>query len=145
MHILGVFPSWCPWSNGGNTRRKSFADFKLVTSCSSGKDVTKNLQETATTKGLFTTQIELAEKNEKFLVAAGSLLHPENNSKFSYWQNLALVATLAENQTQFEKCQVCWDKSKFFQDLSELISSWFQVDFNSDINSDSTLTQQWLN
>ena len=42
-------------------------------------------------------------------LTVGFVLYPEDNQEFHDWKNLAMVAIVVENQTQFEKCKICWN------------------------------------
>ena len=47
----------------------------------------------------------------RFLV--GIVLHPTDHQEFYDWQNLAMVATMAENQTESAQRKVCRNQGNF--------------------------------
>ena len=41
-------------------------------------------------------------------------MHSKDHQEFYDWQELELVDTMVENQTEFAKCKVCWNQGNFY-------------------------------
>ena len=67
----------------------------------------KKLQQQKVKTHAWNSNSYLLTKTFIFFVTVGTILHPTNHQEFYDWQELELVDTMVENQTEFAKCKVC--------------------------------------
>ena len=74
----------------------------------------KKLQQQKVKTHAWNSNSYLLTKTFIFFVTVGIILHSKNHQEFYDWQELELVDTMVENQTEFAKCKVCWNQGNFY-------------------------------